>query len=88
MALYDLKTLLSENSYPGRGIVIGKSADGKSAKLVIEGNGNLTLSLAGINAKNLNNIVGSFTWRQEITFDLTKNPPTIASLHIGQSIEA
>lgn len=31
MALFDLKTLLSENSYPGRGIVIGKSADGKSA---------------------------------------------------------
>lgn len=31
MALYDLKTLLSENSYPGRGIVMGKSADGKSA---------------------------------------------------------
>lgn len=31
MALYDLKTLLSENSYPGRGIVIGKSMDGKSA---------------------------------------------------------
>ena len=31
MALYDLKKLLSENSYPGRGIVIGKSADGKSA---------------------------------------------------------
>ena len=33
MALYDLKTLLSENSYPGRGIVIGKSADGKSAMI-------------------------------------------------------
>ncbi len=31
MALYDLKTLLSENTYPGRGIVVGKSADGKSA---------------------------------------------------------
>ncbi len=31
MALFDLKTLLSENSYPGRGIVIGKSKDGKSA---------------------------------------------------------
>lgn len=31
MALFDLKTLLSENSYPGRGIVVGKSADGKSA---------------------------------------------------------
>ena len=31
MALFDLKTLLSENSYPGRGIVMGKSADGKSA---------------------------------------------------------
>ena len=31
MALYDLKKLLSENSYPGRGIIIGKSADGKSA---------------------------------------------------------
>lgn len=31
MALFDLKKLLSENSYPGRGIVIGKSADGKSA---------------------------------------------------------
>lgn len=31
MSLFDLKTLLSENTYPGRGIVIGKSADGKSA---------------------------------------------------------
>lgn len=31
MALYDLKTLLSENNYPGRGIIIGKSADGKKA---------------------------------------------------------
>lgn len=31
MALFDLKILLSENTYPGRGIVIGKSADGKSA---------------------------------------------------------
>ena len=31
MALFDLKTLLSENSYPGRGIVIGNSADGKKA---------------------------------------------------------
>ena len=29
MALYDLSTLLSENSYPGRGILLGKSADGK-----------------------------------------------------------
>lgn len=33
MALYDLKTLLEENSYPGRGIVIGKSKDGKSAMI-------------------------------------------------------
>lgn len=33
MSLYDLKSLLSENSYPGRGIVIGKSADGKNAML-------------------------------------------------------
>ncbi|MBQ9747261.1 MAG: IMP cyclohydrolase [Clostridia bacterium] len=31
MALYDLKSLLENNTYPGRGIVIGKSADGKSA---------------------------------------------------------
>ncbi len=31
MALFDLKTLLSENTYPGRGIVMGKSADGKKA---------------------------------------------------------
>ncbi len=31
MALYDLKKLLAENTYPGRGIVIGKSEDGKSA---------------------------------------------------------
>ena len=31
MAKYDLRKLLSENTYPGRGIVIGKSADGKSA---------------------------------------------------------
>ena len=29
--LFDLKKLLSDNTYPGRGIVIGKSADGKSA---------------------------------------------------------
>lgn len=33
MALFDLKTLLSENSYPGRGIVIGQSADGKNAMI-------------------------------------------------------
>lgn len=31
MAMFDLAKLLGENSYPGRGIVIGKSADGKSA---------------------------------------------------------
>ena len=31
MALYDLKKLLSENTYPGRGIVIGKSANGEKA---------------------------------------------------------
>ena len=33
MALFDLKTLLSENTYPGRGIVLGKSADGKNAMI-------------------------------------------------------
>ncbi len=33
MALFDLKTLLSDNTYPGRGIVIGKSADGRSAMI-------------------------------------------------------
>jgi len=33
MALYDLKTLLSENSYPGRGIILGTSADGKCAMI-------------------------------------------------------
>ncbi len=31
MAKYDLKTLLEENSYPGRGIIVGKSPDGKKA---------------------------------------------------------
>lgn len=31
MALFDLKTLLSDNSYPGRGIVIGQSEDGEYA---------------------------------------------------------
>ncbi len=33
MAMFDLKNLLSENSYPGRGIVIGQSADGKNAMI-------------------------------------------------------
>ena len=33
MALFDLRELLSENTYPGRGIVIGKSADGKNAMI-------------------------------------------------------
>ena len=33
MALYDLKNLLANNTYPGRGIVIGKSADGKNAMI-------------------------------------------------------
>ena len=33
MALFDLRTLLSENAYPGRGIVIGRSADGKNAMI-------------------------------------------------------
>ena len=31
MEIYSLKKLLSENSYPGRGIVIGRSEDGKKA---------------------------------------------------------
>jgi len=31
MATYDLKKLLEENNYPGRGIIIGKSADGRKA---------------------------------------------------------
>ncbi len=33
MAQFDLATLLKENSYPGRGIVVGASADGKSAMI-------------------------------------------------------
>ena len=33
MALFDLKKLLSENTYPGRGIVIGKSLDGTKAMI-------------------------------------------------------
>ena len=33
MALFDIKKLLSENSYPGRGIILGKSADGKKAMI-------------------------------------------------------
>ncbi len=33
MALFDLKQLLSENTYPGRGIVIGASEDGKNAMI-------------------------------------------------------
>lgn len=33
MALYELGSLLSENAYPGRGIVLGLSADGKNAML-------------------------------------------------------
>ncbi len=31
MARFDLKTLLTNNTYPGRGILIGQSADGKNA---------------------------------------------------------
>ena len=31
MALYELGQLLSENSYPGRGIVLGKTEDAKKA---------------------------------------------------------
>ena len=31
MELLDLATLLRENSYPGRGIVIGRTADGKKS---------------------------------------------------------
>ncbi len=31
MSLFDIKTLLSQNEYPGRGIIVGKSSDGKKA---------------------------------------------------------
>ena len=31
MALFDIAKLLSENSYPGRGIVMGMSSDGEKA---------------------------------------------------------
>ena len=33
MALYDIKELLSQNTYPGRGIILGKSADGTKAMI-------------------------------------------------------
>ena len=33
MSLFDLKKLLNENTYPGRGIVVGKSADGTKAMI-------------------------------------------------------
>ena len=33
MELLDLSTLLRENSYPGRGIVIGRTADGKKSAI-------------------------------------------------------
>ena len=33
MALFDLQELLSENTYPGRGIIIGKSANGENAMI-------------------------------------------------------
>lgn len=33
MAKYDLKKLLSENDYPGRGIILGKSKDGRKAMI-------------------------------------------------------
>ena len=36
MSIYDRKdigALLSDNTYPGRGIVIGKTADGKKAAI-------------------------------------------------------
>ncbi len=33
MALYDLKKLLSENTYPGRGIIVGQSANGSKAMI-------------------------------------------------------
>jgi IMP cyclohydrolase len=33
MALFDLQELLSENTYPGRGIIIGKSANGENAMM-------------------------------------------------------
>ena len=31
--VFDLKDLLSDNTYPGRGIVIGKTPDGKKAAI-------------------------------------------------------
>ena len=34
MKLFDLETLLRANAYPGRGIVLGRSADNKSAVMV------------------------------------------------------
>ena len=33
MARYDLEKLLKENSYPGRGIIIGKTPSGRSAMI-------------------------------------------------------
>ena len=34
MATQDLMQLLQNNSYPGRGLVLGRSADGKNAVAV------------------------------------------------------
>jgi hypothetical protein len=62
--------------------------DGKSARLVVDSTATVTPRIAGVDSKCFNYVAGTITCTQDITFDLTKNPPTVASVHIGQTIEA
>ena len=67
---------------------IDVAPNGKSARLVIESHCDVKFMVAGADFSNWNNVIGSFVWKQDMTFDLTKDPPKVASVHIGQSIEA
>ena len=71
----------------GSSYTLDVAPDGNSARIVIETKGDIRFALNGVR-DIANNLVGTFAWKQEFVFDLSTNPPKIASASVGQSIDS
>ena len=63
MKMFDISKLLSDNAYPGRGIIIGKSKDGKNAVAAyfIMGRSESSLKTARVSALRLSTLQSLLT---------------------------
>ncbi len=74
---------ISDQSYK-----LDVSEDGKRARLSVDLKATINPRATSVNSGHWHDVVGIITFTQEITFNLTKNPPTIIAAHVGHTVEA